>query len=190
MVRAYRQFSSNWAEFWLIFDWKFAQIHVVTMLCLRVRKKIIHALYILELHKFNRLWLSVIPGKKNVQQLWKGNHFASVCQSKAINNIETARQDEESTEFYVGTIEGNMGQWQRTTRLKTRRSPGQNTSSGLKLNENKLLFGSTEVTFLGHIFSDQGVKTWPNEDRSHTRYASTKNETCRNMKTHGHPLHT
>ena len=40
----------------------------------------------------------------------KWNHFASVCQSKAINNIETARQDEESTEFYVGTIEGNINE--------------------------------------------------------------------------------
>ena len=30
--------------------------------------------------------------------------------------------------------------------------------AGLKLNEKKCLFGSTEVTFLGHLFSDQGVK--------------------------------
>ena len=36
---------------------------------------------------------------------------------------------------------------------------GRIHQAGLKLNENKLLFGSTEVTFLGHIFSDQGVKT-------------------------------
>ena len=35
--------------------------------------------------------------------------------------------------------------------------------AGLKLNEKKCLFGSTEVVFLGHLFSHEGVKPDPSK---------------------------
>lgn len=44
--------------------------------------------------------------------------------------------------------------------------------AGLKLNEKKCLFGSTEVVFLGHLFSQEGVKLDP-----------SKIEAIRNMPT-------
>ena len=49
--------------------------------------------------------------------------------------------------------------------------------SGLKLNKGKYVFGTTEMTFLGHIFSDKGVKPDPAKIKAITEMPTPTNKT-------------
>ena len=49
--------------------------------------------------------------------------------------------------------------------------------SGLKLNKGKCVFGITEMTFLGHIFSDKGVKPDPAKIKAITEMPTPINKT-------------
>ena len=72
--------------------------------------------------------------------------------------------------FKMTFLSGGSTKEQHDARLKAVMEKIQ--QAGLKLNEKKCVFGSTEVVFLGHLFSHEGVKPDP-----------TKIEAIRDMPT-------